>query len=67
MWPRGVLLGWKGEELWLWAEMNPSFLAPTAPAKLLCDPELSSALVRDIFFPIKEDKFEAWMRVLPPK
>lgn len=46
--------------------MNPSSPAPTAPARLLYKPELSSAGVRD-GFPTKEDLFEVYMRVLPPK
>lgn len=46
--------------------MNPSSLAPTAPARLLCEPDLSSAGVTD-GFPIREDLFEVYMRVLPPK
>lgn len=44
--PHSVLLGWKGEALWLWSGMNPSLRTPTAPARLLCEPELSSAQIK---------------------
>lgn len=65
--PQGAL-GLEGQRRapWLWAGMNPSSLAPTASARLLCDPDLSSAGVTD-GFPIREDHFEVFMRVLPPK
>lgn len=46
--------------------MNSSSLAPTAPVRLLCEPELLSAEVRD-GFPIREDPLEVSMRVIPPK
>lgn len=46
--PRGAL-GLEGQRgaAWLWVGMNPSSLAPTASARLLCEPELLSAEVRD--------------------
>lgn len=50
----------------LWAEMNSSSLSPTVSARLLCEPDLSSAGVTD-GFPIREDLFEVYMRVIPPK
>lgn len=51
---------------WLWAGMNLSSPAPIAPARLLSEPELISAEVRD-GFPTRGDSFEVSINVLPPK
>lgn len=51
---------------WLLAGMNPSSLAPTAPTRQLCEPELLSAEVGDVF-PTREDPVEVYMGILPPE